>query len=81
MTVDGEAIISPEYGTGKSFDLFSGTDLPWEGAYSVTWDGKLANGQYPSEGEHTLYVSVEDEDGNVSEVAQHQFSIDTGPLP
>ena len=77
MTVDGEAIISPEYGTGKSFDLFSGTDLPWEGAYSVTWDGKLANGQYPSDGEHTLYVSVEDEDGNVSEVAQHQFSINT----
>ena len=80
MTVDGEAIISPEYGTGKSFDLFSGTDLPWEGAYSVTWDRKLANGEYPSDGEHTLYVSVEDEDGNVSEVAQHQFRIDTGPL-
>ena len=68
MTVDGEAIISPEYGTGKSFDLFSGTDLPWEGAYSVTWDRKLANGEYPSDGEHTLYVSVEDEDGNVSKL-------------
>ena len=57
ITVDGEAIISSEYGTGKSFDLSSGSDLPWEDTYTISWDGKLASGQYPSDGEHTLYVT------------------------
>ena len=57
MTLDGEAIISPEYGTGKSYELSSGSDLPWESTYTISWDGKLASGQYPSDGEHTLYVT------------------------
>ena len=57
MTVDGEPIISAEYGTGKSFDLSSGSDLPWESTYTISWDGKLASGQYPSDGKHTLYVT------------------------
>ena len=53
ITVDGEAIISSEYGTGKSYDLSSGSSLPWEGTYTISWDGKLASGQYPSDGEYS----------------------------
>ncbi|MFH0875828.1 MAG: hypothetical protein V1859_07865, partial [archaeon] len=82
ITVDspsGQPIISSEYGTGKSFDLSSGTDLPYEGTHSVNWDGKLANGQYPSDGQHTLYVRVQDDDGNMSEDTLHPFIIDTVP--
>jgi len=74
ITVDsptGEPIISSEYGTGKSFDLSSGTTLPWEGLYVVIWDGKLANGQYPSDGQHTLHVRIQDDDGNLSDDTLH----------
>ena len=76
MTIDnakGEAIMDPSYGTGKSETLKSGTVLPWEDSFSYTWDGKLANGQYPSNGLHTLYMHVVDFDGNDSTVATHDF--------
>lgn len=72
MTVDGETIISSEYGTGKSYDLSSGTDLPWEGTYTISWDGKLASGQYPSDGEHTLNVSIGD-DAHLKKIKKEIF--------
>lgn len=88
MTVDsplGEPIISPEYGKsgeGKFFILNSnGSDLPKEGTYSVSWDGKLANGRYPSDGQHTLYALVRDEDDNESPCATQNFSINNYPPP
>ncbi len=71
----GTPIISNEYGTGKSFSLSSGTDLPWEGTYTINWDGKLANGSYPPSGEHTLYVRVQDADGIFSPEVTHPFVI------
>ncbi|MCI5135831.1 MAG: hypothetical protein D3920_12340, partial [Candidatus Electrothrix sp. AW2] len=64
---DGKPIITEEYGTGKKIELSDGTDLPWEGDYSEIWRGKLADGGYATNGEHTLFIRVEDEDGNSSE--------------
>ncbi|RJQ48256.1 MAG: hypothetical protein C4538_04135 [Nitrospiraceae bacterium] len=83
MTVDsstGAGIIDSSYRTGKSFTLTTGTSLPWEGNYTITWDGFLEDGTYPSDGQHTLYVQVQDEDGNLSSVSTHLFTIYTTPV-
>jgi len=78
ITVDsptGEPIISPEYGSGKAEPLSPGSVLPWEKTFTITWDGKLASGAYATNGEHTLYVRVQDDDGNFSPEITHPFSL------
>jgi hypothetical protein len=75
ITVGDQPIISDEYGTGKVFNLSNGSELPWEGDYSITWDGKLADGKYPSNGIHILKVYIDDDDGNRSVIVSHEFSI------
>jgi len=58
---DGEAIIDSDYassGLGHHLGLTNGTKLPYEGVYSFYWDGKLANGQLVSYGQHVLFVRV-----------------------
>lgn len=78
ITVDspaGPSIIDSSYRTGKSFILSAGANLPWEGSYSISWDGTLEDGTYPSDGEHTLYVQIEDEDGNISSASSQLFTI------
>lgn len=81
ITVDsptGAPIISPEYGTGKTEALSPGSflsALPWVETFVITWDGKLASGAYATNGEHTLCVRVQDDDGNFSPEITHPFSI------
>ncbi|MBI5207265.1 MAG: hypothetical protein HY934_05675 [Candidatus Firestonebacteria bacterium] len=75
---------SPDYFSDKlvkidiDFELQPSTesnDLPWKGEYSFTWDGKLRNGKFPTDGEHTLYVLVQDKDFNESPAASDEFII------
>lgn len=83
ITVDsltGQGIIDSFYRTGKPYDLSTGTSLPWEGNFTVTWDGLLEDGTYPADGQHTLFVQVQDEDGNISPAATHLFTIYSHPV-
>jgi uncharacterized repeat protein (TIGR02543 family) len=65
---------------GLSYTLLQGTSLPWEGNYTLNWDGTLEDGTFPSDGEHTLYVQLEDFDGNLSTVSTHLFTIYSHPV-
>lgn len=76
ISFNGEAI-SQEFSTGSSFVLSSGVDLPWEGTFSVSWNGTLSDGQMANDGQYMLSVQVEDADGNMSSVLERAILIDT----
>lgn len=85
ITIDdpnGTGIISDEYKTGKAITLELEPDpnqLPYAKAFTIPWDGKLSNGEYPSSGQHKLYVTAIDADGNKSDSSiSVEFVIDTG---
>lgn len=52
----------------SSVDSHPENNSPFEGLYSETWNGKLADESYPITGMHTLYVGVIDGDNNRSEL-------------
>jgi hypothetical protein len=75
-SLDGMPIAADNFTNGGTFTLKPGTELPWEDTLNIKWNGKLADGAYLSDGEHTLYVQVQDEDKNLSEAATQKFTMD-----
>jgi len=62
-SITGKAI----NGFPKNYTLKSGSKLPWKLTIEEDWDGKLADGNYPDPGKHSLYLRVKDPDGNWSD--------------
>ena len=54
----------PGNGTFSLNDNANANNLPYDGSFSATWDGKLADGTIPSDGQHVLFVKIVDEDNN-----------------
>ncbi|MCX5792476.1 MAG: hypothetical protein NTY45_09755, partial [Elusimicrobia bacterium] len=59
--------------------LSSGTMLPWELQYTTQWDGKYADGTPIPSGDHKLFASGTDADGNRFEYEIGAFMVSNGP--